>query len=147
MHLLDIFYWFSSKSSVFVIFISFFAEVSKFHNRILTNHTPELVVRIRQWICCQSFSESLIFSTLIIQKQPLFLKTSQCLFVLESLLIKLAGLEPWSIFKRDSNTGAFLCRHVTYRGGGGRSPLPFFKIQGKVPWFWTKNALTRFIMG
>ena len=69
-------YWrffvdFHQKSSVFVILISFFsAEVSNFGNRILTNQTVELVVRIRKWICCQSFSENLIFGTLIIRKQP-----------------------------------------------------------------------------
>ena len=26
---------------------------------------------------------------------------------------KVSRVEPWSIFKRDSNAGAFLCRHVT----------------------------------
>ena len=133
MHLLDIFYWFSSKSFVFVIFISFFAEVSNFHNRILTNHTPELVVRIRRWICCQSFWESLIFSTLIIQKQPFAdVLQKRCSLKLRSVylcwslfLIKLAGLEPWNILKRDSNTGVFLSMRVTRGEEGEVSPALF----------------------
>ena len=34
---------------------------------------------------------------------------------------------------------ALLRRRVTRGGGEGeRPPLPFFKIQSKVPWFWKK---------
>ena len=36
---------FHQKSCAFVIFISFFDELSNFRNRILTNQTPKLVVR------------------------------------------------------------------------------------------------------
>ena len=51
---------------VFIIFISFFDKVSNFRNRILTNQTPELVIKICQWNSCQIFSENLLLVTLII---------------------------------------------------------------------------------
>ena len=58
---------FHQKSCVFVTLISFFFnEVSSFRNRILTNQTPELVIRICKWIHCQSFSENIWLGTLII---------------------------------------------------------------------------------
>ena len=57
---------FHKKIVVFLIFISFFDEVSNFRNRILTSQTPELVITICQWNCCQSFSENLLLGTLVI---------------------------------------------------------------------------------
>ena len=39
---------------------------SNFRNRILTNYKMELVIRICEWNCCQSFSENLLLGTLII---------------------------------------------------------------------------------
>ena len=45
LHILfDIFMLFFFKKNVFIIFISFFDEVSNFCNRILTNQKPELVM-------------------------------------------------------------------------------------------------------
>ena len=42
---------FHQKFSAFIIFISFFDEVSNFRNRILTNQKHELVVSNCQWNC------------------------------------------------------------------------------------------------
>ena len=40
---------FSSKTCVFIIFISFFDKASNFRNRILTNQKPESVIKNYQW--------------------------------------------------------------------------------------------------
>ena len=45
---LTFFCCFSKKKCVFIIFF-FFDKVWNFHNRILTNQKPELVVRSSQW--------------------------------------------------------------------------------------------------
>ena len=42
---------FHQKICVFIIFISFFDEVSNFRNKILTNLKPELMIRNCQWNC------------------------------------------------------------------------------------------------
>ena len=42
---------FHHKICVFIIFISFFDEVSNFRNSILTNQKRELVVSNCQWHC------------------------------------------------------------------------------------------------
>ena len=41
----------SLKDCALIIFISFFDEVLNLHNRILTNHRPELVIRNCHWNC------------------------------------------------------------------------------------------------
>ena len=48
---LSFFVGFHQKLYVFIIFISFFYEVSNFHNRILTKQKPELLIRNCQWNC------------------------------------------------------------------------------------------------
>ena len=42
---------FSSKNCIFIVFVSFFDEVSNLHNRILTSQKPEFVIRNCQWNC------------------------------------------------------------------------------------------------
>ena len=42
---------------VFIIFISFFDEVSNFYNWMLTNEKQEYVIRICQWNCTQELNE------------------------------------------------------------------------------------------
>ena len=49
--LLAFFYVFHQKMYAFIIFISFFDEVSKFRNRKLTNHKQDLVIRNYQCQC------------------------------------------------------------------------------------------------
>ena len=55
---LVLFCLFSSKNCVFIIFISFFDEVSSFRNRILTNQKPELVIRNCQWLFVRISSQT-----------------------------------------------------------------------------------------
>ena len=55
IYFLDIFLLFFFKKIVFITFISFFDEVSNFHNKLLGNQKPELVIRNFQWNCmCNS---------------------------------------------------------------------------------------------
>ena len=44
---------FHQENCAFIIFISFFSEVTNFRNRILTNQNPELVIRNCQCNCVQ----------------------------------------------------------------------------------------------
>ena len=54
---LAFFYRFLSKILCFIIFTSFFDEVSNFRYRTLTNQKPELVIINCQWNCMQEFME------------------------------------------------------------------------------------------
>ena len=49
----QLFYCFSSKNCAFIIFMTFFDEVSNFRSRILTIHKPESIIRNCQWKCMQ----------------------------------------------------------------------------------------------
>ena len=51
------FYRFLSKILCFIIFTSFFDEVSNFRYRTLNNQKPELVIINCQWNCMQEFME------------------------------------------------------------------------------------------
>ena len=60
---------FHHKICVFIIFISFFDEVSNFRNRILTKQKRELIVSNCQWNCMFCFNEcfkDLIIAVLIV---------------------------------------------------------------------------------
>ena len=52
------FFVFFHQKIVFIIFISFFDEVSSFRNRILTNQKPELVIRNCQWLFVRISSQT-----------------------------------------------------------------------------------------
>ena len=70
VYLFGIFFvFFYRKIYVFMIFISFFDEVSNFHNRMLTSQKRKLVVSNCQWSCMfyilrkyQKITDFLMFS-------------------------------------------------------------------------------------